>query len=520
MKLVNITSRIQLLSFTYIILILFIATCNLFSQSSEKKVIHSLMGAPSISLETGGTLGYTDYANTSIDFIWRGSAEYFFETFTNHLVGIKGFFGTGSINGNQTTKIPPEFKTDLTFYGLGLIYGYLVSDKVLPTASASLSNLSFDPKDRNGNKLPNNDTGVYSTSDVNLNLELGLRYFVANDLALLANIGVALNFHDWLDDVEKGNNNDIFYTGYVGLSYTIGAKTDEDNDGVEDSEDLCPNTPEGLKVDINGCPVDTDRDGVPDYLDLCSNTPARVRVNENGCPLDSDRDGVPDFVDRCPRTPPNIRVNRYGCPLDSDGDRIPDFMDRCPGTQRGVRVDSVGCPIDSDRDGVPNFADKCPNTPRGIQVNQFGCPLDSDGDGVPDFADKCPNTPLGTPVTLDGCSDKFQEYIFDASTIFNAGEAIITVNSYDELDKVIARIKLRPSAHWRIEGHTDNQGGAEFNKVLSFQRSQAVYNYFLSRGLDSSKFEVVGLGEDFPIADNSTETGRRVNRRVVLIRIE
>jgi outer membrane protein OmpA-like peptidoglycan-associated protein len=79
---------------------------------------------------------------------------------------------------------------------------------------------------------------------------------------------------------------------------------------------------------------------------------------------------------------------------------------------------------------------------------------------------------------------------------------------------------LIPNATWRIEGHTDNSGGYEYNKKLSLLRAEAVYNYFISRGLDGNNFEIIGRGEDFPIADNSSKGGRRANRRVVLIRVE
>lgn len=489
-------------------------------QHIEKKVIHPLMGSVSLSLESGGTINYTDYKNSKLDFIWRTSVEYFFNTFTNHLVGLKGFAGTGSISGNETSKVPPDFRTDLTFFGAGITYGYIVSDQVSPTISASFSYLNFDPKDRNGDVLKNNANNVYEKQDVNLNLEGGLRYFITNDFSVSFNLGVAFNFNDWLDDIEVGSENDLFYTGFLGLNYTINARVDADKDGVDDSYDICPETPEGLEVDDNGCPIDTDRDRVPDYLDKCPNTPARVQVYENGCPVDSDQDGVPDYADYCPNTPPNVRVSRNGCPQDSDLDGIPDFADRCPGTPRGVRVDSVGCPYDSDGDRVPDFADRCPNTPRGVQVNNQGCPLDSDGDSVPDYLDKCPNTPPATQVTLDGCSDEFQEYIFSASTLFSQGEAILTPDSYDELNKVISRIKLRPGAKWRIEGHTDEKGDPQYNKVLSLQRAQSVFNYFVSQGLKAENFEVVGLGEEFPIADNNAPEGRKMNRRVALIRVE
>jgi OOP family OmpA-OmpF porin len=61
------------------------------------------------------------------------------------------------------------------------------------------------------------------------------------------------------------------------------AEKDSDNDGVPDSADKCPNTPAGVKVDANGCPIDSDNDGVPDYLDKCPGTPAGAKVDAEGC---------------------------------------------------------------------------------------------------------------------------------------------------------------------------------------------------------------------------------------------
>jgi len=478
------------------------------------------MGALTLSAETGATFSYTDYANTKIGFIWRGSVDYYFPTYTNHLVTIKIFGGTGNLRGDDEREDHPDFKTDISFFGSGITYGYGIGKDLFPTIFAGLSYLSFDPKDDKGKQLTNNVAGIYSKNDVNLNVEIGLKYLISNELTFNMSFGAAFNFNDWLDDIEKGERNDNFYTLMAGLTFNLISSEDSDNDGIEDSEDMCPDTPEGLEVDILGCPIDEDRDGVADYLDQCPNTPASVHVDANGCPLDSDRDGIADYLDRCPKTPSGIKINRFGCPSDSDGDRVPDYADRCPKTPKGIRVDSLGCPIDLDKDRVPDYLDKCPNTPPGILVDNTGCPLDSDRDGVVDYLDKCPNTHLGIPVTMDGCSDEFQEYIFYSSTFYKTGESILSPDAYGELDKVIARINLRPNSEWRIEGHTDNHAEPEYNKVLSFKRAQAVYNYFISKGLNKNRFEVVGLGEDSPIADNSTAEGRVQNRRVVLIRVE
>ncbi|MFO7877682.1 MAG: OmpA family protein [Desulfovermiculus sp.] len=59
---------------------------------------------------------------------------------------------------------------------------------------------------------------------------------------------------------------------------------DSDGDGVYDENDKCPDTPAGVEVDEDGCPVDSDGDGVPDYLDKCPDTEAGVEVDDEGCP--------------------------------------------------------------------------------------------------------------------------------------------------------------------------------------------------------------------------------------------
>ncbi len=63
----------------------------------------------------------------------------------------------------------------------------------------------------------------------------------------------------------------------------ISMKQDSDHDGVDDSMDKCPNTPENVSVDKNGCPFDSDKDGVFDYKDKCPDTPIGAPVNSMGC---------------------------------------------------------------------------------------------------------------------------------------------------------------------------------------------------------------------------------------------
>ena len=65
-----------------------------------------------------------------------------------------------------------------------------------------------------------------------------------------------------------------------------------------------------------------------------------------GCGGES-KDGDNDASEKpakCPDTPEGVAVDRDGCPLDSDGDGVPNYRDRCPGTQPGLKVDISGCP--------------------------------------------------------------------------------------------------------------------------------------------------------------------------------
>jgi OOP family OmpA-OmpF porin len=94
----------------------------------------------------------------------------------------------------------------------------------------------------------------------------------------------------------------------------LGEKLDSDGDGIVDASDQCPATPNGVKVDAQGCPLDSDRDGVADYMDKCPDTAAGVAVDARGCPVDSDGDGVLDSSDRCPGTPAGTLVDARGCP--------------------------------------------------------------------------------------------------------------------------------------------------------------------------------------------------------------
>jgi len=243
--------------------------------------------------------------------------------------------------------------------------------------------------------------------------------------------------------------------------------------------------------------------------------------------VDSDQDGVLDDVDKCPNTPLGVVVDKDGCPVDSDKDGVPDYLDKCPDTPVGVVVDKDGCPLDSDKDGVPDYLDKCPDTPLGVRVDKDGCPLDSDKDGVPDYLDKCPDTPLGVKVDSDGCpppppppapAPKLVIIEKDRQTLnveFDFDKSTIKKGYYNDINSLVKVMKDYPDLNVVIEGHTDSVGNDAYNKKLSQQRSESVKKYMVENGgIDANRLKAQGFGESKPIASNKTKEGRQQNRRV------
>ena len=67
-----------------------------------------------------------------------------------------------------------------------------------------------------------------------------------------------------------------------------------------------------------------------------------------------------------------------------------------------------------------------------------------------------------------------------------------------------------------VAGHTDSRGSNDYNQALSEQRADAVARYLESQGVMPLRIITVGLGEDMPVANNSTSAGQLLNRRVEL----
>lgn len=185
---------------------------------------------------------------------------------------------------------------------------------------------------------------------------------------------------------------------------------------------------------------------------------------------------------------------------------------------RGAKLDAQGCAMDSDNDGVVDGIDQCPNTPAGVTVDSVGCPLDSDNDGVPDYKDLCPNTPEGVEVDEDGCPIAGQTILSLTGVNFQFDKAALTPEAQTVLDDAVAALlDTDEVVEVRVEGHTDSVGTEEYNQKLSQRRSESVVDYLVSKGVNGSNLIAVGMGETSPVATNTTDAGRALNRRVDFI---
>lgn len=101
--------------------------------------------------------------------------------------------------------------------------------------------------------------------------------------------------------------------------------------------------------------------------------------------------------------------------------------------------------------------------------------------------------------------------------MFETGKYELRSGTTSNLDKLATFLSRYEERTIEIEGHTDSTGSAESNLVLSRQRAESVVDYLVAQGIDKNRISSTSLGEESPVADNDTSTGRQQNRRVEVI---
>jgi opacity protein-like surface antigen len=178
-------------------------------------------------------------------------------------------------------------------------YNFRPLERFNPYILGGLGITFWNLKDKNGNalKFPDKNGNPFTLKDQEITFlgGGGFEYYLREEIAI--NFGT--RFH-YLTRALTSFTNEKNVVGaapgeldlpkatlelYLGLFYYFGKPKDQDEDGVPDRLDFCPDTPVGAKVDKNGCPLDSDGDGIYDGLDKCPDTPPGTKVDVNGCPI-------------------------------------------------------------------------------------------------------------------------------------------------------------------------------------------------------------------------------------------
>jgi outer membrane protein OmpA-like peptidoglycan-associated protein/tetratricopeptide (TPR) repeat protein len=106
------------------------------------------------------------------------------------------------------------------------------------------------------------------------------------------------------------------------------------------------------------------------------------------------------------------------------------------------------------------------------------------------------------------------------NVFFEFDRADIKPESEVELLEVVRLLQAHPKWKVEVQGHTDSVGTAMYNQQLSHRRAEAVRQFLLQRGIKAERIQARGYGSSRPIAPNTTEEGRALNRRTEILFIE
>lgn len=105
---------------------------------------------------------------------------------------------------------------------------------------------------------------------------------------------------------------------------------------------------------------------------------------------------------------------------------------------------------------------------------------------------------------------------FKSDYLFAVGSANLNAGAFNEISRVSRVLNQYPDTSIQVAGHTDSTGSEQTNQTLSENRADNVKNALVGQGVHPNRISTLGFGESAPIADNTTEAGRQLNRRVVI----
>lgn len=106
---------------------------------------------------------------------------------------------------------------------------------------------------------------------------------------------------------------------------------------------------------------------------------------------------------------------------------------------------------------------------------------------------------------------------FNSGILFAINSSTLSQASMTALTQFAQSLNENPDTNIKIVGYTDNTGKVDYNQLLSEKRARSVYDYLRAQGVAANRMTYEGMGVHDPVASNSTEAGRALNRRVEII---
>jgi len=120
-----------------------------------------------------------------------------------------------------------------------------------------------------------------------------------------------------------------------------------------------------------------------------------------------------------------------------------------------------------------------------------------------------------TEALINSIRDAKTGYSIDLPSVYFAfNQSELLPSSYPTMEQLANTLQEEKNLMIEIRGHTDNVGSNRYNKKLSIERAKSVYDFLIESGIDETRLKYRGFGNNDPIAENDTEFGRQLNRRV------
>ena len=189
-----------------------------------------------------------------------------------------------------------------------------------------------------------------------------------------------------------------------------------------------------------------------------------------------------------------------------------DAIKNANNTQKGVAIGTTSGAVIGGILG--NNLGKGGNTPLGAVIGGVvgGTIGGLIGNKMDKQAREIENALPGTQVQRVG--EGIHLVLGENSVNFQFNKSTLTVTAKQNLDKLVPVFNEYADTDIKIYGYTDSKGSESYNLNLSSERAAAVKSYLSGKGLSSSRFSVLGMGEAEPIETNDTDAGRSLNRRV------